>query len=282
MRNIVHNYDQVVFGSNMSALLYAYVNQIPLFYSYLDKPNKFEFFDPSFKFPNINDTNIYELNSNQVNMGTRKQDLWDRIFFVHNLAGYMPLSNNVSSVRIDENTLKITTKNSRVLTIKFNHMTLFDENLDGLPQTNKINNVGIIYDYFKFNNLHEHKNVLFKTGEDFVNQVWIEDKDAFIVTKVENILDEVPDYAIKFRVLDLAKEHGFKGKQNGIYHYRKELKIPRFNKLDGKLTERLIKKISLNDYAFDQSLTFVQPSDIVEKQLLIQLKPNEIWNHLIR
>ena len=137
-------------------------------------------------------------------------------------------------------------------------------------------------DYLQLSTLHEYKNRLIKTDEDFVNQIWIEDRNAVVVTKTKNILDEVPDYAIKFRVLDLAKEYGIKGKQNGIYHYRKELKIPRFKKLDVKLNTRLIQKTTLNDYQQQENLTFIQPSDILENELLQQIKPNYLWNHLIR
>jgi len=168
------------------------------------------------------------------------------------------------------------------LKVKFNNLIIFDENIEGLPPIVQINNEGVIFDYLQLSTLHEYKNRLIKTEEDFVNQIWIEDRNAIVVTKTKNILDEVPDYAIKFRVLDLAKEHGIKGKQNGIYHYRKELKIPRFKKLDVKLNTRLIQKTTLNDYQEQENLTFIQPSDILENELLQQIKPNYLWNHLIQ
>ena len=282
MKDVVHNYDKVVVGSNMCAVMYAYLNQLPLFYSSFTKPERFEFFDPSFAFTNLNNINNYECNGEVINAGMRKIDLWDKMTIILGIEGLLPLSNNVSAIRIDEDILKITTKNSRLLKVKFNNLFLFDENIEGLPPIVQINNEGVIFDYLQLSTLHEYKNRLIKTEEDFVNQIWIEDRNAVVVTKTKNILDEVPDYAIKFRVLDLAKEHGIKGKQNGIYHYRKELKIPRFKKLDVKLNTRLIQKRTLNVYQEQENLTFIQPTDILESELLQQIKPNYLWNHLIQ
>ena len=257
MKDVVHNYDKVVVGSNMCAVMYAYLNQLPLFYSSFTKPERFEFFDPSFAFTNLNNINNYECNGEVINAGMRKIDLWDKMTIILGIEGLLPLSNNVSAIRIDEDILKITTKNSRLLKVKFNNLFLFDENIEGLPPIVQINNEGVIFDYLQLSTLHEYKNRLIKTEEDFVNQIWIEDRNAVVVTKTKNILDEVPDYAIKFRVLDLAKEHGIKGKQNGIYHYRKELKIPRFKKLDVKLSTRLIQKRTLDDYQEQENLAVV-------------------------
>jgi hypothetical protein len=176
--------------------------------------------------------------------------------------------------------LKITTANSRVLTLKINHLYLFEENLEGLPETTKINNEGLIYDYFQFNSLNGHKTMFIDTNEPFVNQIYINKKNGVVITKVDDLETEVPDYAIKFRVLELAKQYDIKGCQNGIYHYRKELKIPRFLKLDLRFNKREIVKTKLNEYKNQNNLTFIQPTDIIEHQLLEQIQPNRLWNLL--
>jgi hypothetical protein len=124
MKDVAHNYDKVVVGSNMCAVMYAYVNQLPLFYSSFTKPERFEFFDPSFTFANLNNINNYECNGEVINAGMRKKDLWDKMTIILSIQGLMPLSNNVSAIRIDEDILKITTKNSRLLKVKFNKRIL--------------------------------------------------------------------------------------------------------------------------------------------------------------
>jgi len=282
MKSIVHNYDEAVFGSNMHAMMYAYANQLPLFYSSLrGKPRSFEFFDPQYSFSNIRTKNEILCNNEIKTYGMRKIDLWHSLSLVHSLEGLMPLGNNVSSARIDhEGILKITTGNSRVLALSINHLYLFDENIEGLPPIVKINNEGIIYDYFQFNSLHEYKTMFIDTGESFVNQMYIKDKNGVVVSKVEDISEELPDYAIKFRILELAKQNNIIGCQNGIYHYRKELKIPRFLKLDIRFNNREIVKPILNEYKTQNNLTFIHSTDKVEEQLIQQITPNRIWNLL--
>jgi hypothetical protein len=280
MRDLIHQYDKVVFGSNMCALLYAYINQIPLFYCGLNKPRYFEYFDASFSFGNIKDKNSIIINNEIVEVGMRKIDLWHSLSLAHSIAGDNQLPDGCLSARIDEDMLKLTTKNSRVIKLKFNHMYMFEENIEGLPNIKHITTAGMIYDYFHFLTLHDYKKMLIETEQDFVNQVWIKDKNGIVVTKTQNIYEDIPDYMIRFRVLELAKQYGYKGKQNGIYHYRKELKIPRFKKLDLRFEKRIIEKTVMNEYHSQENLTFIEPSDMLEAQLLKQLQTNRLWNRL--
>ncbi len=184
------------------------------------------------------------------------------------------VSNNVVSARIDEDIIKFTTKNSKVIKVKFNHMFLFDENIEGLPQISKTINKGIVYDYAKFDNVNQYRQFLIQTEDDFVNQVWIDGNKLTIVSKTDDIREDIPDYMIRFRVLELAAQWGYKGKQNGIYHYRKELKIPRFKKLNIKMISRDIIKTKMHIYAAQNNLTFVEPTDILLNNLLNSFKPS--------
>lgn len=280
MRNIVHNYDQVVFGSNMHALLYAYVNQIPLFYHNVDKPKAFDFFPNDFSFLNIPNQNPMILNNQEVVMGMKKVELWKRISFLLGYEGLMPLCGNIQSARLDEGLLKITTDNSRLLRIAFNKMFIFDENIQGLPTQIKFNNQGRIYDYFEFLNLNEHKTMIIDNDSEIVNKLWLKDKNGVAITEMHDINDELPDYLVKMVIFDIAKKHDIKGKRNGIYHYRKELKIQRYNKLDFRLKNRVIQKTHLHTYEPTQSLEFVDSTPELEKHLLNNLIPNRTWKLL--
>lgn len=280
MRNLVHQYDKVVFGSNMCALLYAYVNQIPLFYCEPNRPKYFEYFDPCYSFADITNNNSIVNNNETIQVGMKKLDLWYSLCLMHSIVGNNPLPDGCLSARIDENILKLTTKNSRVIKAKFNHIFVFEEIIEGLPETKQIKTEGIVYDYFHFLTLHDYKEMLIQTDQEFVNQVWIKDKNGIVISKTQDIYEDIPDYMVRFRVLDLAKEYGYKGKQNGIYHYRKELKIPRFKKLDLRFEKRVVSKTILNEYKKQENLTFIQPSDMLEKELLNQLQTNRLWNLL--
>jgi len=277
MRNIVHNYDQVVVGSSIHALLYAYVNQLPLFYSSFDKPKQIDYLPTSFSFVS---SSTLTMNEQPYVVGGSTLEFWEKMSIILSLDGLMPLSNNVVSARIDEDIIKFTTKNSKVIKVKFNHMFLFDENIEGLPQISKTINKGIVYDYAKFDNVNQYRQFLIQTEDDFVNQVWIDGNKLTIVSKTDDIREDIPDYMIRFRVLELAAQWGYKGKQNGIYHYRKELKIPRFKKLNIKMISRDIIKTKMHIYAPQNNLTFVEPTDILLNNLLNSFKPTRTWNLL--
>jgi hypothetical protein len=277
MRNIVHNYDQVVFGSSIHALLYAYVNQIPLFYSSFQAPKETDYLPTSFSFvPPVTLTR----NEEPYIVGGSSLEFWQKMSIILSIDGLMPLSNNVVSARIDEDTVKFTTKNSKVIKIKFNHMFLFDENIEGLPRIKRTIKEGIVYDYAKFDNVNQYRQFLIETDEDFVNQIWIDGNKLTIISKTKDIAEDIPDYMIRFRVLDLATHWGYKGKQNGIYHYKKELKIQRFKKLNLKMNNREIVKTKMHIYAPQSNLTFVQPTDTLLNDLLNSFKPTRLWNLL--
>lgn len=277
MRNIVHNYDKAVFGSSIHAMMYAYVNQLPLFYSKLVIPKEIEFFSPSFSFM---PTETIIKNDKEYVVGAKIKEFWQKMSFFMSLEGLMPLADNVVSARLEEDIIKFTTKNSRVINIKFNHLYMLDENIEGLPEIEEIKNEGLIYDHAKFDNVHEYKKLLIESEEDFVNQIWIDGNKLLIISKTDNILEDIPDYMIRFKVIEMAKSYGYKGKQNGIYHYRKELKIQRFKKLDLKMISREICKTSFNIYKPQSNLTFLQPNDNMLNELLTKFKPTRTWNLL--
>jgi hypothetical protein len=280
MRDIVHKYDQVVFGSNLHALMYAYVNQIPLFYCTTNRPKIFEFFDNTFEFANIANVNTLIKNKKDYNFGMRKLELWKRLSFVLAYDGLMPLGNGIQFARLDDNLLKITTNNSRLLRISFNKMFLFNEDISGLPQQIKLNNKGKVYDYLNFMHLHEKKTMLIESKTNLVNRLWIHNKKAIAISNVQDITEDLPDYAVKMKILDIGKQYDIKGKQNGIYHYRKELKIPRFKKLDFRFYDRTFIKDRLNTYENSDDLYFIDSTPELETELLNKLTTSRTWNLL--
>jgi len=280
MRDIVHKYDQVVFGSNLHALMYAYVNQIPLFYCTTNRPKIFEFFDNTFEFANIANINTLIKNKKDYNFGMRKLELWKRLSFVLAYDGLMPLGNGIQFARLDDNLLKITTNNSRLLRISFNKMFLFNEDISGLPQQIKLNNKGKVYDYLNFMHLHEKKTMLIESKTNLVNRLWIHNKKAIAISNVQDITEDLPDYAVKMKILDIGKQYDIKGKQNGIYHYRKELKIPRFKKLDFRFYDRTFIKDKLNTYENSDDLHFIDSTPELETELLNKLTTSRTWNLL--
>jgi hypothetical protein len=192
----------------------------------------------------------------------------------------MPLGNGIQFARLDDNLLKITTNNSRLLRISFNKMFLFNEDISGLPQQIKLNNKGKVYDYLNFMHLHEKKTMLIESKTNLVNRLWIHNKKAIAISNVQDITEDLPDYAVKMKILDIGKQYDIKGKQNGIYHYRKELKIPRFKKLDFRFYDRTFIKDKLNTYENRDDLHFIDSTPELETELLNKLTTSRTWNLL--
>jgi hypothetical protein len=90
MRALDLQYDQLEIGADLSALLFAYINKIPVVY------NKRK---PPYEYPREDG---YE----------NKTELWDFCIFNLALHGYIPVGDKVHSIRVEEEYVKITTKNN--------------------------------------------------------------------------------------------------------------------------------------------------------------------------
>lgn len=203
-------YDQLVIGSDLSALAFSYVNNCHLIYTSLNKPYRF------------NKENNWELQTT----------LWNDLAFVASQASLLPFSNNVSSIRIeDEKTLKVFTKNNLVTKINFNKLYISDDSkIEGLPiVTGKTSNQCWVVDYFNVECGCEHEIPYLLTQEEFVKKIYfyfsprhiIPKRDAAAVSTIrEEVLQEF-DYsqtAAKIKVTKLMKEAGIKGRMNGFHN----------------------------------------------------------------
>tara|TARA_B100000287_G_scaffold343705_1_gene330701 strand:+ start:240 stop:1004 length:765 start_codon:yes stop_codon:yes gene_type:complete len=99
----------LVYGGSLDALSYAFQKGHPLVYSVPVPPHQFK------------------------NSGVDRQR-WFALHFLLGTAGLLPLSTKVSSARLTDNMLGITTTNSRLYKIIFEKLYVVDsDGLDGLP-----------------------------------------------------------------------------------------------------------------------------------------------------
>jgi hypothetical protein len=128
MRALDLQFDQLVIGADLSALLFAYVNKIPVIYSKRKPPYEYPREDG---FQN-------------------KTELWDFCIFNLALHGYMPVGDKVHSIRVEDEHVKITTKNNFLINIKYNKLWIGnDEGVEGLPLiSGKTNNDNHVLDIF--------------------------------------------------------------------------------------------------------------------------------------
>jgi len=109
-------YDKIVIGSSLEAVLYAFYNRIKLIYTRILQPDE-------------------NATIEDYGHGTKKYDIWNKYAFQLTLAGYVPFGDKVDHIRyVDENTIKITTREEGVYKVTFNKLYLFDDhNLQDIP-----------------------------------------------------------------------------------------------------------------------------------------------------
>lgn len=212
-RTLELEYDKLVIGADLSALSYSYINKIPLIYKSLSKPYKF------------NIKNDWEQQTN----------LWNSLAFILSQANYFPINTRIDKIIIEnKNLLKIITKNSLVLNIKFNNLIISDDSdIEGLPEIkSKTNNNNYVIDYFNIPCGCEHNLEEITSDDDFVRKIYfyisdrhlmIQKKDAVATSIIEDKNINFFSYSqavARIKVLKLMKNAGIKGRMNGFYKGR--------------------------------------------------------------
>jgi len=168
------HYENIVIGSSLSAVIYAFNNELPIFYSSLKVPKRIEYLDSEvdLKFFDIdNQTRILKTFGSQIKVGVEKRILWDKILFVLSLEGKAPLSNFCSSIRYDGNRIVFSDEYSKISEITFDKCHYFgDDNASGFIKHENIKKY-ICYDWTAFNVGGKHEYDFIDTEDDFVNKI---------------------------------------------------------------------------------------------------------------
>ena len=104
MKNHLYKFDTIVIGGTNSAVAYSYNNNLPILYVKQKTPHRFE-----------------------LESGRSKLDSYKKALYMLSLKGAAPLSNKVSSIRIEDNILNIATTTSRLIRAQFEKAIIFDE-----------------------------------------------------------------------------------------------------------------------------------------------------------
>ena len=231
----VYEVDELVVGNSLEAVSYAFLNHKALILNDLHKLNFFDFFEPEIDLQKYGlELDKYELKTNEgiKLVGPSKLEVWERLVFSLSLAGLLPVHNLTSFIRVeDENILKISTKNSRMVRFKFNKLRVFDdENVHGLGSTVQDDRYKVV-DWINVRSGMKHEYDYFETEDKFVKEVYFypsqrlgagendERKDLVSISYLDKEQLEDFNYSdtyVKFKVQSLMKEHGIKGPRNGI------------------------------------------------------------------
>jgi hypothetical protein len=222
-------YDKIVVGSSLSAFLYAFNNNLPVFFAEERRPFRFDYLDPTLdlsclKIP-AGPKSLTTLGG-EKNVGVARELLWERLLFLLSLGGNAPLSNLCQSIRYDGDRVVCSNEYSKIMEFKFNECYHFgDLQSSGFVTQKELDeNSYLCYDYIAFNKGGKHEIDHIHTGDDFVSEIWFYSsdridgntpvRDACAVSKLtqEQLLEfDYSETMARFKVVHEMESRGMKG-----------------------------------------------------------------------
>jgi len=284
IRDINIECEKLVIGSTLDALVYCFLNNLPMVCTHLQPPFSFEHFnvdDDLSIFGVQNIEKIIKTNLGKKTVGLDKLWLWERLFFHLSVSGLCFLSDKAVSLRISNNTIKASTANARMAKIYFNDLVIFDDmNVHGLGVYKIEDKIFTVYDWFDVRSGMKHNYDQIEDTTDFVNHIifYPSDrvagdhnfKDAIAVSYLtkEQLDDfEYSDINARFKTRHLMKHHGIRGARNG----RNMLDKTKFKYYAVKIENSKRDIIApRNIYESTDNITFNYEAlnDIIEKNIL--------------
>lgn len=232
IRDINFTFDKVVIGSSLEALTYSFLNNLPIVYTRLCKPNFLDRFDPDqdLNVFNIeNKTKILKTNKKDVQVGLEKIFLWEKLYLNLSLAGLIPIDSKCISIRLEDNTLKAVTAHARMAKIKFKEAIIFDDfSFVGLGSYKIDKKIYEVYDWFSVRSGMKHDYDLIYGDDEFVNKIHFYQSDRIdgnhpykdavshsLLTEDQLQDFEYSDINARFKTIYMMKQAGIKGTRNG-------------------------------------------------------------------
>jgi len=231
---LILEYEDIVIGSDLKAALFAFNNNLPMFFSQPRRPFRFDFLEPNTNLGCVKLTSADELELTRTNgvkvVGLRAELLWERLVFLLNLDGKVPLANLCTSMRYDGEHLICSNEYSKIGTLNFSNCFYFgDDNISGLVKEKELANpVYTCYDWIAFNSGGKHEIDYMWVGDDFVKEIWFYSsdrmcgnspvKDACVVSTLtqDQLLEfDYSETMARFKMISEMEMRGMKGRQNG-------------------------------------------------------------------
>ena len=289
MKNTVHKYDNIIIGSTLESLLYSYMTGYPVFFAGSRCPKEFEYFEPALAFHLLkSETRNIKSNNGNILVGSRKDKFWHYLMICLSHVGLVPIT-DASSVRVEEDHIRII-KDNRLIKIKAKTIHLFDDlGVEGLMPPKETRGKFSSYEWVIFNSLYPHEYDLLLSEESPIQELWFLEptmkarfKDGCIVSHfdtVQQMHEELTQFALIFKLKDIFKKYDIKGKANGVYHMNKS--IQRYKQVHYQIVASDIEH-PRNVYDSIDNITFC---DYTIESLVNQLTPNPkvdyIWKNLL-
>jgi len=204
-------YNKLVVGGSIEALLYSFVNEVPIIIKDPLVPFELE------KVENIEDFKFlgYE-GFRQV----YKSELWDRLTFLLSMNGMVLMPNIIKNIRNENNCFTISTIDNSRIKVKYKEKIEFDKILNS-----SVN----VYDWFdvRSGSVHSH-HAISDSKNNFVKKLFFypsrrfgqtknrSDVVAFSKVRAEKLLDyENSESYARLKTLKMMRDYGMRGRPNG-------------------------------------------------------------------
>lgn len=213
-RSLDLTYDKLVVGNDLMALAYSHEYRCPSIFLRHMVPYKY----------------------NERENGLYQKELWKEMAYSLFLNSQFPFGDRIVGIRLDNDTLKASTKDGFLCNIKFNHLYISDDYmLGGLPAPlKKTNDLNWVIDWFNVKNgtLHNFDTIT-DDKDDFVKKIYFYYSDRFYknsgrkdlvsVSKINDTnlaLDDYGQNVARLKTTRMMADAGIKGiwdKTNGRY-----------------------------------------------------------------
>ena len=292
----IYHYENLVIGGSLNSIIFAYLRGYPLVTNRDVYPFRFDHFDHNVDLSKLC-LGLEKIHLQEKTLGPSKLDVYKHLNFVLSLGGLLPLGNGFFSSRLKEdNLLKITTKNSRMIQIKFDHLYIFnDDNIAGLPEPVESLDEDMfkVFDWIDVTST-AHPHQYLKTEENFIREVFFyptertdgyhpDKKDLVAISYLngEQLKDyEYSDTYAKFKVLAILKEMGIRGQRNGRdmldktkYKYY-ALKVKPYRREVVSLQKNLYDDIDNIEFMYQSEEDILNDNSIEEEHYVHRLNVN--------
>jgi hypothetical protein len=225
---VILEYDNIVVGSSLAAVLFAFNNQYPILFTEADRPFRFDYLEPTLdlsclKIPGV--AKSLTTFRDEKKVGVTKEILWERLLFLLSLNGHVPLSDLCASMRWDGNTLTCSSDYGRIANIGFEQCYFFgDEGCHKLVEFKETKSDFLVYDWIAFNKGGKHEIDYLKTEDDFVSEIWfypsdridgktpVKDACAISTLKQKDLLSfDFSETMARFKTIFEMEQRGMKG-----------------------------------------------------------------------
>ena len=266
-----HEFDELVIGTGLNAVLYSFLEQKPLIINSTEKPLFFDFLPENYDLSKLGlhpDEYTLKGRKKNIKVGASKLDIWERLVFSLSLSGLLPLHSPAAQLRIEDKHIVVSTQDFKVHRLSYKKLRVFsDINVSGLPDPINCVERYQVVDWMDVRSGMLHPYDYLNNGGFFVKELYFypseridgntNKKDLVAISELEKKYLDDFDFSstmAKFKVIKTMKKADIKGARNG-----RDTKNPekyKYYAVKVEPTKREIRKMHFPKYKDKENLIF--------------------------